>query len=158
MPLGAYIEGYRRISPVLPRPLSGRTLSSPALTNGEDRRADILVENCRFMRRDVSPAASLRTGSLSGAAVSDSLQNQISLGKRLPARLHTIPAFPSIVFPAKLSLLSFSHRLLQVIPYLDIFVEICSPMMPLGAYIKGYRCISPVLPRPMPGRMAFPPA
>ena len=30
--------------------------------------------------------------------------------------------------------------------YLDIFVEICSPMMPLGAYITDRRRISPVLP------------
>ena len=26
--------------------------------------------------------------------------------------------------------------------YLDICIEICSPMMPLGAYIEGCRCIS----------------
>ena len=26
--------------------------------------------------------------------------------------------------------------------YLDICIEICTPMMPLGAYIEGCRCIS----------------
>ena len=61
MPPGAYIEGRPRISPSLPRPLSGMTLSSPALANGEGRGADTFVENCRFMRRDVDKAASLRT-------------------------------------------------------------------------------------------------
>ena len=61
MPLGAYIKGYRCISPVLHLPLPGRTLSSPALANGKGRGADILRENCRFMRRDVDRAASLRT-------------------------------------------------------------------------------------------------
>ena len=50
MPLGAYIKGYRCISPVLHLPLPGRTLSSPALANGKGREADILRENCRFMR------------------------------------------------------------------------------------------------------------
>ena len=38
--------------------------------------ADTFVENCRFMRRGVSPAASLRTGSISKAAVSDGLRNR----------------------------------------------------------------------------------
>ena len=33
----AYIEGRPRISPILPRPLSGRTLSSHILANGEGR-------------------------------------------------------------------------------------------------------------------------
>ena len=61
MPPGAYIEGYRRISPILHRPLPGRTLSSQVLANGEGRGADTFVENCRFMRRDVYRAASLRT-------------------------------------------------------------------------------------------------
>ena len=61
MPLGAYVEGYRRISLVLARSLPERTLSSQALANGEGRGTDILVENCRFMRRDVDRAASLRT-------------------------------------------------------------------------------------------------
>ncbi len=40
--------------------------------------------------------------------------------------------------------------------YLDIFMEICSPMMPLGVYIKGQRCISLVLPRPLPARTLSP--
>ena len=61
MPPGAYIEGQRCISPALPWPLSGRTHPSPALANGESRGADTFVENCRFMRRDVDKAASLRT-------------------------------------------------------------------------------------------------
>ena len=61
MPPGAYITDHRRISPILHRPLPGRTLSSQVLANGEGRGADILRENCRFMRRDVDRAASLRT-------------------------------------------------------------------------------------------------
>ena len=61
MPLGAYIEGQRCISPVLHLPLPGRTLSSPALTKGKSRGTDIFVENCCFMHRDVDRGASLRT-------------------------------------------------------------------------------------------------
>ena len=61
MQLGAYIKGYRCISPCLSRLLPGRTLPSPALANGEGRGVDTLVKNCRYMRRDVDRAASLRT-------------------------------------------------------------------------------------------------
>ena len=62
MPPGAHITDRSRISPVLPRPLSGRLLSSQALANGEGRGADSFVGNCRLMRRGVSPATPLRTG------------------------------------------------------------------------------------------------
>ena len=43
MPPGAHITDRSRISPVLPRPLSGRLLSSQALANGEGRGADSFV-------------------------------------------------------------------------------------------------------------------
>ena len=132
IPPGAYIKGRPRISPILPRAQPGRTLSSPALANGEGRGTDILGENCRFMRRDVDKAASLRTDpsiyALYGIICAQRRQSgnvsahghikgcsfgrpseQISLGKKLLTRLYAIPAFPSIVFPAKLCLSLISH-------------------------------------------------
>ena len=99
MPPGAYIEGYRRISPILHRPLPGRTLSSQVLANGEGRGADtyswrivvlcaetsteprLCARTLQYMlcmassvRRGLSPATPLRTGSISKAAVSNGLR------------------------------------------------------------------------------------
>ena len=109
MPPGAHITDRSRISPVLPRPLSGRLLSSQALANGEGRGADSFVGNCRLMRRGVSPATPLRTGFISKDAVSDGLRNRFTWGRDSLPELHTIPVFPSIVFHVKLCLSLISH-------------------------------------------------
>ena len=140
MPLGAYIEGQRCISPVLHLPLPGRTLSSQVLANGEGRGADTFVENCCFMHRDVDRGASLRTDlsiyALYGIICAQRRQSgnasahwlhikgccfgrpseQIYLGKRLPARASynswvSIDCFSCKIMP----FFNFSHRLLQVI-------------------------------------------
>ena len=140
MPPGAHITDRSRISPVLPRPLSGRLLSSQALANGEGRGADSFVGNCRLMRRDVGITASLRTDlsiyALYGIICAQRRQSgnasahwlhikgccfgrpseQIYLGKRLPARASynswvSIDCFSCKIMP----FFNFSHRLLQVI-------------------------------------------
>ena len=138
MPPGAYITDRSRISPVLPRPLSGRLLSSQALANGEGRGADSFVGNCRLMRRDAVLSTSLRTDLICSvwhhlcaeASVRQRLcalasykgccfgrpSEQIYLGKRLPARASynswvSIDCFSCKIMP----FFNFSHRLLQVI-------------------------------------------